>query len=171
MEFFNTKKVCTPITKEEVLSLQVGDIISVFGNVLCGRDSVLPRITKLLEEGVDIGFPLEGYAVFHTAVSSAGLGPTSSNKAEIESSIIPLSKAGIRLHIGKGRLHQETLDTLPLYDAVYAVIPPVTALLESRIINKKMLAYPELGMEALYLIEVKGLQIIIAAAHGRSIYE
>lgn len=99
------------------------------------------------------------------------MGPTSSNKVEIESSIKPLSKAGIKLHLGKGELHKETITALDEYNAVYAVIPPVTALLASKTTDEKVIAFPELGMEALHLIKADRYPAIIGAAHGRSIYE
>ena len=99
------------------------------------------------------------------------MGPTSSNKAEIEASIAPLSKAGVKIHLGKGRLSDETVQALDRYNAVYAVIPPVTALLESKTLSRKVVAFPELGMEALHLIEVDRFPAIVGAAHGRSIYD
>ena len=106
-----------------------------------------------------------------TAVSPAGVGPTSSNKLEIESSIIPLSQAGVKLHLGKGKLKPETIAALNDHNAVYAVIPPVTALLGAKTSETRVLAFPELGMEALHLIKVDRYPAIIGAAQGRSIYE
>lgn len=163
----------TPLTEKDISDLHVGDRVMLFGSVFCGRDAVLPRIVRLAEENSlsESGVHLEGGAVFHTAVSPAGVGPTSSNKLEIESSIAPLSKYGIRMHIGKGKISAETVRALQKYNAVYAVMPPVTALLESRTANRRCIAYPELGMEALYMIEAIGYPMIIAAANGESIYD
>ena len=162
----------TPISEEAAAALQVGDTVSISGYILCGRDAVLPRVLKMIEDGTAdrLGVDLHGQVIFHTAVSPAGVGPTSSNKLEIESSIAPLSAAGIKLHLGKGALHRETIEALDRYNAVYAVIPPVTALLGARTSEEKVLAFPELGMEALHLIKVDRYPAIIAAAHGRSIY-
>ncbi len=163
----------TPISEELTASLQVGDTVEISGYILCGRDAVLPKILKMIEDGTagDLGVDLQGQVIFHTAVSAAGVGPTSSNKLEIESSIGPLSAAGIKLHLGKGALHRETIEELERYNAVYAVIPPVTALLGSKTDDVRILAYPELGMEALHLIKVDSYPAIIGAAHGRSIYD
>ena len=163
----------TPISEEDVGSLQVGDTVEISGYILCGRDAVLPRVLKMIDEETvgDLGVDLHGQVIFHTAVSPAGVGPTSSNKLEIESSIAPLSAAGIKLHLGKGKLHKETIEALDKYNAVYAVIPPVTALLGAKTTEQKVLAFPELGMEALHLIKVDGYPAIIGAAHGRSIYD
>ena len=164
--------ITTPISEETAAALNVGDKISISGYILCGRDAVLPKVIMMIEEGraEELGIDIKGQVIFHTAVSPAGVGPTSSNKLEIESSIAPLSKAGIKLHLGKGALHKETIEALDKYNAVYAVIPPVTALLGSKTSEEKVVAFPELGMEALHLIKVCEYPAIIAAAHGKSIY-
>lgn len=163
----------TPISEEEAAALQVGDTVEISGYILCGRDAVLPKVLKKIEDGSlgELGVDLRGQVIFHTAVSPAGVGPTSSNKLEIESSIEPLSRAGVKLHLGKGELHPETVRALERCNAVYAVIPPVTALLEAKTSERKVLAFPELGMEALHIIKVDRYPAIIGAAHGRSIYD
>lgn len=165
--------ITTPISESAVSCLRVGDMITISGYILCGRDAVLPKVLKMIEAGrvKELRIDLHGQVVFHTAVSSAGVGPTSSNKLEIESSIEMLSAAGIKIHLGKGELHSETVAALDRYNAVYAVIPPVTALLRSKTSEEKIVAFPELGMEALHLIKVDKYPAIIGAAHGRSIYE
>ena len=162
----------TPIKVSDVEHLKVGDVVSISGYIYTGRDAVLPKIVKLLEEGTlaKYGIDLEGAVIFHTAVSPAGVGPTSSNKLEIEGSIPALSKAGVRVHLGKGALSAGTIAALQENNSVYAVIPPVTALLESLTQERETVAFPELGMEALHRIKVENYQAIIAAAHGKSIY-
>ena len=163
--------ITMPITEEDVAKLHVGDTVTITGNILCGRDAVLPKVIKLIDEGKAEDLGLKGNLIFHTAVSPAGVGPTSSNKLEIESSIEPLSRYGVKMHLGKGQLHRETIEALDKYNAVYAVIPPVTALLGDKTIEQECIAFPELGMEALYRVKVDHYPAIIAAAHGRSIYE
>lgn len=163
----------TPISAKDISNLHVGDTVEISGYILCGRDAVLPRVVEMIQEGtVDaLGVELEGQIIFHTAVSVAGVGPTSSNKLEIENSIEPLSKAGIKLHLGKGEIRPETIAALDEHNAVYAIVPPVTALLGSKTSEEKVIAFPELGMEALHLVKVDKYPAIIGAAHGRSIYE
>ena len=156
----------TPLSSELIQSLQVGDMVRLSGWIYCGRDAVLPKLVS-----GEISAELEGAVIFHTAVSPAGVGPTSSNKLEIESSIKPLSAMGVRLHLGKGALRPETVLALNRYGSVYAVIPPVTALLGEKTLEQELVACPELGMEALYRLRVDGYPAIIAAAHGRSIYD
>lgn len=167
-------ELTTPFSEEAIRRLKVGDVVCISGNIFCGRDAVLPRICKELEAGVweQRGIDLSGGVIFHTAVSSAGVGPTSSNKLEIESSFEPLSRIGaIKMHLGKGAIKPETVKALAENNAVFAIIPPVTALLESQTLERECIAWPELGMEALYRIKVRNYQVIIAAAKGKSIYD
>lgn len=163
----------TPVSDEDTARLSVGDRIYISGYVLCGRDSVLPKVVEMIGDGriKELGLRLQGQVIFHTALSPAGVGPTSSNKIEIENSIEPLSYAGVKIHLGKGKLHRETIEALDKYHAVYAVIPPITALLGEKTSEEKVIAFPELGMEALHMIKVYKYPAIIGAAHGRSIYE
>ena len=74
------------------------------------------------------------------------------------------------MHLGKGAISPQTVKALSDCNAVFAVIPPVTALLESQTLEREIIAYPELGMEALHRIRVENYQAIIAAAKGESIY-
>ena len=166
-------ELTTPFSEEAIAQLKVGDVVSITGNIFCGRDAVLPRICKELGAVTwgKRGINLQGGVIFHTAVSPAGVGPTSSNKLEIEGSFEVLSKlGGIKMHLGKGAIKPETVKMLAENNAVFAIIPPVTALLESQTMERECVAWPELGMEALYRIKVKNYQAIIAAAQGRSIY-
>ncbi len=166
------KKIVTPITDEAINQIAVNDMVYLSGYIYTGRDAVLPKVLELIESNglKEAGIDLQGSVIFHTAVSPAGVGPTSSNKLEIESSIPVLSKAGVKLHLGKGELSSKTIEELEKYNSVYAVIPPVTALLESKTLERKVVAFPELGMEALHLLKVDGFPAIIAAAHGKSLY-
>lgn len=165
--------LATPLSLETIRSLKIGDMVSLSGYIYTGRDAALPKIVELVKSNrlKTFGIDLQGSVIFHTAVSPAGVGPTSSNKYEIENSISPLSEAGVKLHLGKGVLGDLTVQALKRYNSVYAVIPPVSALLESKTISKKIIAFPELGMEAFHLLEVVNYPIIIAVAHGKSIYD
>ena len=162
----------TPISRIEIEKLKIGDMIYVSGEIFCGRDMVLPKIVDMAESGEikKKGIELSGGLIFHTAVSAAGIGPTSSNKVEIESSIIPLSKAGVRIHLGKGRISDDTIDGLCKYGSAYAIVPPVTALLGNTVKRSTVVCCEELGMEAFYCLEIDKMPMIIAAANGRSIY-
>lgn len=163
----------TPLTEEVISSLNVGDVVTITGNIYTGRDAVLPKIIRLAEEHrlAAHGIDLQGAVIFHTAVSPAGVGPTSSNKLEIESSFEPLSRHGVKMHLGKGAISKETVKALKENNAVFAIIPPVTALLGSQTVEQEIVAFPELGMEAFNRLKVVEYQAIIAAAKGVSIYD
>lgn len=163
----------TPLNEKTISQLKVGDVVNIMGYIYCGRDAVLPRVCEELKAGIwnKRGIDLNGGVIFHTAVSPAGVGPTSSNKIEIEGSFKTLSKYGVKIHLGKGTIKPETVRILEANNSVFAIIPPVTALLESQTLERECVAWPELGMEAFYRIKVENYQVIIAAAKGVSIYD
>lgn len=163
----------TPFSEDDIRQLKVGDVVNISGYIYTGRDAVLPKIIRLAEENRldDYGINLQGAVIFHTAVSPAGVGPTSSNKVEIESSFEPLSRYGVKMHLGKGAISKETVKVLAEQNAVFAIIPPVTALLGSQTVEQRIIAFPELGMEAFNQLRVVNYQAIIAAAKGVSIYD
>jgi fumarate hydratase subunit beta len=165
----NFKEIWTPLKKNDIESLDVGDRIILHGEIITGRDAALPRLVKLMESGKS-PLNLEGAVIMHTAVSLAGIAPTSSNKTEIENGIAPLSAAGVRMHIGKGALSLETIKMLKRHNSVFAVTPPAAALLTSKMVSSEVVAFHEEGMEALHLLEVKDFPAIVAVANGKSIY-
>lgn len=166
------KKLFLPVKEEEINQLKVGDKVLISGKILCGRDAVLPKLVAMSQEELKkSNIELEGGLIFHTAVSVAGIGPTSSNKYEIESSIPNLSEKGVKIHLGKGELGKETIKELEKNNSIYAVIPPVTALLKTKTISQRVLAFEEEGMEALYEVEVDSIPAIVAVAHGKSVYD
>lgn len=162
----------TPINVHQIDGLKVGDQIEITGSVLCGRDAVLPKLVQLCQnQDPLIGkIRIDGGVIFHTAVSPAGIGPTTSNKLEIEESIPGLSAAGIRIHIGKGVLGSDTIMALNEHKSLFAVTPPVSALFSHRTISQKVVAFKEEGMEALFEIKVNRLPAVIAIAHGKTIF-
>lgn len=171
-ELPKTISLDTPITEDAIHALHIGDFIEINGVILCGRDAVLPKMVRMVEAGnkEPLQSMLRGSVIFHTAVSPAGIGPTTSNKLEIEASIPALSKAGIKIHLGKGALSPQTMASLQTHNSVFAVTPPTTAYFSAKMISQKVAMFPEEGMEALYEVRVKGLPAIIAIAHGQSIF-
>lgn len=164
-------QIQTPITPDAIKNLKIGDHIAISGTIYSGRDAVLPKLVRMAEsEPERVKTLFMGGVVFHTAVSAAGIGPTSSNKAEIEASIGPLSEMGVKIHLGKGALHKGTIHALNKHNAVFAITPPVSALLTSKVITKEVAMFPEEGMEALHRLKVSDLPAIVAIAHGESIF-
>ena len=163
------KRLDTPISDNIMHKLEIGDKIEIYGTILTGRDAALPRLVKSIKNGHNI-VDLEGSVIMHTAVSAAGISPTTSNKEEIEESIPYLAKTGVKIHIGKGALGKSTVGALDRYNSLFAVTPPAAALLTSKVVSRKVLAFEEEGMEAIYSLEVRGLPCIVAVAHGKTIY-
>ncbi|MBA7502813.1 L(+)-tartrate dehydratase subunit beta [subsurface metagenome] len=165
-------KLRTPIADSEIKKLRIGDQIEINGMIYCGRDAVLPKLVSLIEGNAlqSINVDLKGTVIFHTAVSLAGVGPTTSSKVEIEGSIPALSKAGVKIHLGKGALSLVTTEQLKKNNSVFAITPPISALFSDKTVSHRVVAFEEEGMEALYELDVKELPAIIAIAHGESIF-
>ena len=165
-------ELSTPIEEQVIKKLKIGTPIEIHGMIYCGRDAVLPQLVRLIEakELSQINVNLKGSVIFHTAVSPAGIGPTTSNKLEIEKSMPVLAKAGVKIHIGKGSLSQGTVNALKMNHAVFAVTPPVSALFADKIVSSRVVAFKQEGMEALFEITVRGFPAIVAIAHGHSIF-
>ena len=165
----NMKLIKMPVTHDVIEDLKVGDRIEIHGKIFTGRDAALPKLVRSIKNGEKL-IEINGSAIMHTAVSDAGISPTTSNKEEIEESIPYLSKAGVKIHIGKGNLSEETIKALDKWGSIFVVTPPAAALLTSKVISKRVAAFEEEGMEAIYELEVNGLPGIVAIAHGKSIY-
>ncbi len=167
-----TVRVRTPVDEDQIRKLKVGDQIEIEGIIYCGRDAVLPQLVDVIQARrlKEMKLDLKGAVIFHTAVSPAGIGPTTSNKFEIEGTIPVLSRAGVKIHVGKGSLSPRTVEELRKNNSVFAITPPVTALFSDKIRSQRRVAFKKEGMEALYEVEVTGLPAIIAIAHGESIF-
>ena len=103
-------KINVPYTGPD-LNLKAGDLVELTGTIYCGRDMVLPYVVEYSDNGTlkDYGVDMEGAVIFHTAVSCAGIAPTTSSKPEIEGSIVPLSRLlppiGMFWLVGGGALY------------------------------------------------------------------
>jgi fumarate hydratase subunit beta len=166
------RKINTPISNKLVNDLKIGDKILISGTIFTGRDAVLPKLKEKIVncEIEEIPFDLEGSIIMHTAVSSAGISPTTSNKEEIESSIPELSKSGVKIHIGKGILSEGAKNALEKENSIFVVTPSVNALITNSVKSKKILDYENEGIEAMFSLEVEEIPVIVAIAHGKTIY-
>ncbi len=166
-------KINTPVKEEMITKLKIGDILEISGIIYAGRDAVLPKIVQLAREDklAEKGIELKGMAIIHTAVSPAGIGPTSSNKIEIEGTMEDLSIIGIKIHIGKGALKPETVKILKENNSIFVVTPPVSALLTKKVISQNVIAFKEEGMEAFHKLVVKDIPAIVAISNGESIFD
>ena len=162
------KHLTTPITDEDLVNVNVGDQISISGTIYTGRDAALPQLVRLIEEN-KVPFNLNGIAIMHTAFSDAGIAPTTSSKVEIESTIPKLSEAGVKVHIGKGMLSDETAEKLNENDSIFVITPPVAALLTNKVVKKECVLFENEGMEAMFKLEVEQIPGIIAIHNGKKI--
>ena len=158
----------TPISDDDLDSLSVGDKITISGTVYTGRDAALPQLVELIESG-EVPFDLKGSVIMHTAFSEAGIAPTTSSKEEIESTIPDLSRAGVKIHIGKGMLGDETAKALDENNSIFVITPPVAALLTSRVLEKKCILFENEGMEAMFKLKVENIPGIVAIKNGKKI--
>ena len=162
------KNLTTPISDDDITGLSVGDKITISGTIYTGRDAALPQLVELVKRD-DVPFDLEGSVIMHTAFSDAGIAPTTSSKVEIESTIGPLSEAGVKIHIGKGRLGDETVALLDENKSIFVITPPVAALLTSKVCEKKCVLFENEGMEAMYELKVKNIPGIVAVQDKKRI--
>ena len=162
------KNLTTPICDDDISRLSVGDKITISGTIYTGRDAALPQLVELIERD-EVPIDLKGSAIMHTAFSEAGIAPTTSSKVEIESTIGPLSEAGVKVHIGKGRLSDETVNALDENNSIFVITPPVAALLTSRVCEKKCVLFENEGMEAMYELKVKNIPGIVAVQDKKRI--
>ncbi|MBO6123221.1 MAG: fumarate hydratase C-terminal domain-containing protein [Methanobrevibacter sp.] len=158
----------TPITDEDLSRLKVADKITISGTIYTGRDAALPQLVKLIEND-EVPFDLKGSVIMHTAFSDAGIAPTTSSKVEIESSIRPLSENGVKIHIGKGMLSDETVQDLNENNSIFVITPPVAALLTDKVLEKKCVLFENEGMEAMFELEVCKIPGIVAIKDGERI--
>ncbi len=162
------KKIITPTNNNKITELNVGDKVLISGEIYTGRDAVLPQLVELIKQN-KVPFDLEGIAIMHTAVSEAGISPTTSNKEEIESTIPFLSEHGVKIHIGKGSLSDSTKEELYKNNSIFVITPPVAALLSSKVLKKECVLFENEGIEAMFKLKVENIPGIVAVANKKSI--
>ena len=162
------KHLTTPITDDDLDNLDVGDKISISGTIYTGRDAALPQLVELINQN-KVPFDLNGSVIMHTAFSEAGIAPTTSNKKEIESTMPFLSENGVKIHIGKGMLSDETSESLKKNNSIFVITPPVAALLTSKVVEKRCVLFEWEGMEAMFELKVENIPGRVAIHKGEKI--
>lgn len=174
----NIKKISLPITVDQIKELHAGDIVSLSGTLHTGRDAAHKRIKQALENGEEIPFDMEGQGIYYVGPSPSrpgnpigSCGPTTSYRMDSFSETI--LKEGIRIMIGKGPRGQETKDLMQEYPSVYlANIGGAAAITASSIKSCEIIAYYDLGPEAVRKLEVEGLICFVAVdSYGKDLYE
>ena len=162
------KRITVPISQEELDDLELGEQISISGTIYTGRDAALPQFVELIKKN-KVPFDVNGMVIMHTAFSEAGIAPTTSSKEEIESSIPFLSEHGVKIHIGKGMLSENTIQSLKENNSIFVITPPVAALLTNKVLEKKCVLFENEGMEAMFELKVEKIPGIVAVQDGKSI--
>ena len=171
-------KMTTPLTDEDIEKLRIGDIVYLNGVIYTARDAAHKRLVDLIEEGKELPFDLQGSVIYLVGptppkpgepIGSAG--PTTSYRMDSYSPI--LIKHGQKGMIGKGKRNQAVKDACKEHKAVYfGATGGAGALIAQRIKSAEIVAYPELGPEAIRKLEVEDFPVtVVNDAYGGDLYE
>ncbi|MFZ1948123.1 MAG: Fe-S-containing hydro-lyase [bacterium] len=172
------KTLKTPLTNDDLKDLHVGDKVVLSGPIYSARDAAHKRIVELIDKNQKLPFELQGAAVYYVGPSPAkpgyaigSAGPTTSGRMDAYAPLL-ISK-GLKGMIGKGPRSKEVKDAMKQHGAVYfAAVGGAGALISKSITSSEVVAYPELGAEAIRLMEVKDLPLIVAIdMFGNDLYQ
>ena len=171
-------RLTTPLKNEDVEKLRIGDRVLLTGVVYTARDAAHKRLIQLLEAGQPLPFDLQGQVIYYVGPSPAkpgrpigAAGPTTSYRMDAYAP--ELIARGLKGMIGKGKRNDAVRDAMKQHKAVYfAAIGGAGALMAQSILSAEVIAYPELGPEAIRRLEVENFPVIVANdAHGGDLYE
>lgn len=163
---------------ETIAKLKAGDQVLISGVVYVGRDAAHKRIVEALDRGEKPPFEIAGQTIYYMGPSPAkpgevigAAGPTTSGRMDAYAP--RLMAEGLKGMIGKGLRTQEVKDAMIKYKAVYfAAIGGAGALISKSIKKAEVIAYDDLGAEALRRLEVENLPAtVINDIHGGDLYE
>lgn len=173
-----TKRITTPLTDEVVRDLRIGDEVLISGVVYQARDAAHKRMVALIEQGEPLPFEILGAVIYYMGPSPAkpgnvigSAGPTTSGRMDAYAPL--LMEKGLKGMIGKGlrtdAVKQAMVDTTAVY---FAATGGAGALLAQRITGNEVIAWPELGAEALARLEVVDFPaIVVGDCYGGDLYE
>ncbi len=172
------KKITTPLTDDVVRDLKAGDAVQITGVIYQARDAAHKKLAALIEAGEQLPFELQGAVVYYMGPSPAkpgnvigSAGPTTSGRMDAYAPL--LMRHGLKGMIGKGLRTQEVKDAMHEHAAVYfAATGGAGALLAKRIVGNEVIAWPELGAEAVARLEVVDFPaIVVNDCQGGDLYE
>ncbi|MEX2572230.1 MAG: FumA C-terminus/TtdB family hydratase beta subunit [Gemmatimonadota bacterium] len=157
-----------PLTAEAAAGLWAGQRVLLSGVVFTARDAAHRRMIELLEAGEEPPFPLRDQVIYYTGPSPArpgavigSAGPTTATR--MDAFTIPLLERGLRGTIGKGYRSAEVREAMRTHGAVYfAAVGGAAALLARRIVEAEVIAYPDLGTEAVRRLLVDDFPVVVA---------
>lgn len=167
-----------PFTKEEALALHAGDAVFLSGTIYTARDAAHKRLVELIHAGAPLPFPLKGAVIYYAGPCPPkpgqvmnSCGPTTSGRMDrYAPELYALGAAGA---IGKGKLGAEVRRAMGEAGAVYFIATGGAGALISRCVTEaEVVAFPELGAEAIRRIEVRDMPVIVGIdTRGEDIYE
>lgn len=172
------KKLCTPFREEEARQLRAGDRVMINGIIYTGRDAAHKRMVSMLEHGEELPFDLQDQIIYYVgpcpakpgqAIGSAG--PTTSGRMDAYSPA--LMRLGLRGMIGKGGRSDAVIECMKETCSVYfAAIGGAGALLAKAIQEAEVIAFPDLGAEAVYRLHVKDFPVtVVIDTEGNNLYD
>ena len=168
----------TPLTKEKTRTLSAGDVVAISGTIYSARDAAHKRMTEALERGEKLPIPLEDTVLYYLGPSPArpgrpigSAGPTTASR--MDKYTPRLLDLGVTGMIAKGRRSEEVRQAICRNEAVYfAAVGGAGALLSKCIEASEVVAYDDLGTEAIRRLTVKDLPVIVVIdSRGNNLYE
>ncbi|WP_207259743.1 Fe-S-containing hydro-lyase [Desulfovibrio sp. Huiquan2017] len=170
-------KLNTPLTDADMEPLRAGDVVFLSGTIYSARDAAHKKLVELLDSGRELPFELEGSAIYYVGPSPAppgrpigSAGPTTSYR--MDSYAPRLHSLGMKASIGKGKRSDEVKEAMKKYTGVYfGATGGAGALLSNSIVESKVIAFEELGPEAVRAMKVKDFPLlVINDCHGGELY-
>ena len=173
-----TKKIQTPLTREKVRDLKAGDSCLITGTIYTARDAAHKRLCELVAQGKELPMEIENAIIYFVgptpakpgqAIGSAG--PTTSYRMDAYSpTLISIGQTGM---IGKGKRNADVINAMKEHGAVYfGAIGGCGALLSKCIKKAEIVAYEDLGAEAIRKLEVEDFPVVVIIdSEGNNLYE
>lgn len=171
-------KITTPLNDEIVEKLRIGQRISINGIIYTGRDAAHKKLVDLLEQGKELPLDLKGQVIYYVGPSPTkpgqiigSAGPTTSGRMDVYTP--RLLALGLKGMIGKGKRLPEVISAIKQHKAVYfAAVGGAAAVISKCIKSCRVLAYPELGPEAIHELVVENFPVIVVNdTLGDDLYE
>lgn len=172
------RSIQTPLTLETVKTLKAGDQVLISGTIYTGRDAAHMRLNESLSKGETLPFELENQIIYYVGPAPAkpgevigSAGPTTSYR--MDGLTVPLLEKGLRGMIGKGSRSVEVVEGMKQYGAVYfAAIGGAGALIANSVKSCKVIAYEDLGAEAIHELQVVDFPaIVVIDMEGNDLYQ
>lgn len=172
------KRIQAPISKEDARELRAGDYVYITGTIYTARDAAHKRMQETLDAGEELPVAIQGTVIYYMGPSPAregrpigSAGPTTSSR--MDKYAPKLLDMGLGAMIGKGKRNQAVLDAIVKNEAVYfAAVGGAGALLSKCIVKSEVIAYEDLGTEAIRKLEVVDFPVIVVVdSQGNNLYE